>query len=182
MTMFLPPMDSPLYLVSVGITNTRLLAIPVTLGSIAAVLASASYGYAHGRLGIHGLSATTMGFMGLALLVAGSVSSIPLFTAAIVVHSAMLALIAPNINAAALMLSPPGRGSQAIGLANGMMFGSQLLVPFIASSIRSATSLAGVFLAFGGAALAIGIAIYSYFGVIRRGARAATSMPTSLPD
>jgi MFS family permease len=180
MTMFLPPMYSPLYLVSVGITDTRLLAIPVTLGSIAAVLASASYGYAHGRLGIHGLSATTMGVMGLALLAAGSVSSIPLFTVAIVAHSAMLALIAPNINAAALMVSPPGQRSQAIGLANGMMFGSQLLFPFIASSIRSATSLAGVFLAFGGAALVIAIAIYSYLGLTRT-ARAAT-ISASVPD
>jgi MFS family permease len=181
MTMFLPPMYSPLYLTSVGISDTRLLAIPVTLGSIAAVLASASYGYAHSRLGIHGLSATTMCVMGLALLVAGSVSSIPLFTAAIVVQSAMLALIAPNVSAAALALSPHERGAQAMGLANGVMFGAQLLFPFIASSIRSATSLAGVFLAFGGAALAIGIAIYSYLGVIRRGVR-ATSMSTSLPD
>jgi MFS family permease len=181
MTMFLPPMYSPLYLTSVGITDTRLLAIPVTLGSIAAVLASASYGHLHGRLGIHGLSAAAMLVMGLALLVAGSVSSIPLFTVAIVVQSAMLAVIAPNVSATAVAISPPAQHSQAIGLANGVMFGAQLLFPFIASAIRSATSLAGVFLAFGGAAIAIGIAISSYLGVTRRSGR-ATTISTSVPD
>jgi MFS family permease len=181
MTMFLPPMYSPLYLTSVGITDTRLLAIPVTLGSIAAVLASAGYGHLHGRLGIHGLSAAAMLVMGLALLVAGSASSIPLFTVAIIVQSAMLAVIAPNVSATAVVISSPAQHSQAIGLANGMMFGAQLLFPFIASAIRSATSLAGVFLAFGGAAIVIGIAICAYLGAMRRNARSA-ALPTSVPD
>jgi MFS family permease len=181
MAMFLPPMYSPLYLASVGITDTRLVAIPVTLGSIAAVFASASYGYAHGRLGIHGLSATTMCVMGLALLVAGSVSSIPVFTVAIIVHSAMLALIAPNVSASALAISPSEQGSKAIGLANGVMFGAQLLFPFIASSIRGATSLAGVFLAFGSVALAIGVVTGSYLGMTRRSAR-ARPISTSVTD
>jgi MFS family permease len=179
--MFLPSMYSPLYLVSIGITDTRLLAIPVTLGSIAAVLASAGYGYAHGRLGIQGVSATTMFVMGVALLVAGSVSSIPLFTAAIVVQSAMLALFAPHVSATALAVSPSGHGSQAIGLANGVMFGAQLLFPFIASGIRSATSISGVFLAFGGAAFVIGLAILARAGVTRRTARAET-ISMSAPD
>jgi hypothetical protein len=71
----------------------------------------------------------------------------------------MVALVAPNVSATALAISAPARGSQAIGLANGVMFGSQLLFPFVAGAIRAATSLAGVFLGFGIAAIALGIAV-----------------------
>ncbi len=162
MSMFLGPMYSPLYLASLGVTDPRLLAIPVTLGSIAAVFASAGYGFLHGRLGVHGLSAAAMAIMGIMLFVAGSVDAIPLFTAAIVVQCATIALLAPNVSAAALEMSPPGLGAQAIGLANGVMFGAQILFPFIASAIRAATGLVGVFFAFGAAALAISVAMYSY--------------------
>jgi MFS family permease len=178
MAMFLGPMYSPLYLASFGITDTRLLAIPMTLGSIAAVLASASYGFLHGRLGIFGLSATMMVVMGLALLVAGSVDAMTIFTVAIVVHSATLAVLAPNVSATALAVSQPGRGSQAIGLANGVMFGSQLLFPFIASAIRAATSIAGVFLCFGVAALAIGVSVHAYLR-LRRPVPVATAASSS---
>ncbi len=176
--MFLGPMYSPLYLTSLGVTDTRLLAVPMTLGSIAAVFASAAYGFLHGRLGIYGLSATMMVVMGLALVLAGSVDAMTVFTAAIVVHSATLALLAPNVSATALAVSSPGQGSQAIGLANGVMFGSQLLFPFIASAIRAATSIAGVFLCFGVVALAIGVAVHAYLRMRRPGplpAAAATS-------
>jgi predicted MFS family arabinose efflux permease len=179
MSMFLSPMYSPLYLASFGITDTRLLAIPMTLGSIAAVLASAAYGFLHGRLGIFGLSATMMVVMGLALLLAGSVDSMTIFTMAIVVHSATLALLAPNVSATALAVSQPGLGSQSIGLANGVMFGSQLLFPFIASAIRTATSIAGVFLCFGVVALAIGVSLHAYLRMRRQAplAAAASSSP-----
>jgi MFS family permease len=174
MAMFLPPMYTPLYLASLGITDTRLLAIPVTLGSIAAMFASASYGFLHGRLGVQGVSAAAMLVIGVALLVAGTVTFIPVFTAAIVVHSAMLAIIAPNVSATAVAISAPARHSQAIGLANGVMFGSQLLFPFISSAIRNASSLAGVFLAFGATALASGVAMFAWSRLRTRGPQAAT--------
>jgi MFS family permease len=174
MAMFLPPMYAPLYLSSVGITDTRVLAIPVTLGSIAAVIASAGYGWLHGRLGVYGVSAASLCVIGVALLIAGTVSSIPVFTAAIVAHSAMLAIIAPNVSATAVAVSAPARHSQAIGLANGVMFGSQLLFPFIASAIRSASSPAGVFLAFGATALACSVGMFAWSRV-----RARAPQPTT---
>jgi hypothetical protein len=119
--------------------------------------------------------------MGLALLLAGSVNSMTIFTMAIVVHSASLALLAPNVRATALAVSRPGKGSQAIGLANGVMFGSQLLFPFIASAIRAATSIAGVFLCFGIAALAIGVSVHAYLRM-RRPVPLATAASSSPPN
>jgi predicted MFS family arabinose efflux permease len=177
MSMFVAPMYSPLYLASIGISDTRVLAIPVTAGSIAAVLASALYGPLHGRLGIHGVFAAAMLCMGIALLAAGSVAAIPGFTAAIVVHSAMIALLAPNISAAALALGPAARGSQTIGLANGVMFGAQLLFPFVAAAVRGAAGLAAVFFVFGAVALLLGAAIGLRTLRSRGGSHAAPSAP-----
>ena len=159
MAMFIGPMYAPLYLSTLGISDTRLLAVPVTLGSIGAVMASAGYGFLHRKLGISGVSVAGMLTMGLALAVAGTSAIIPLFTIAIIVHSATVALLAPHVSATALALSPAGKGSQAMGLANGVMFGSQLLFPFLSSWIRAETSVTGVFLAFAAAALLIGFAI-----------------------
>jgi len=168
MSMFIGSMYAPLYLSSLGITDTRLLAIPVTLGSIAAVFASASYGFLHRKLGIAGVSAVGMLTMGIALFVAGTAGMIPIFTVAIVVQSASIALLAPHVSATALALSPEGKGSQAMGLANGVMFGSQLIFPFLASWIREVAGIAGVFLVFAGAALLIGVVIVAGRGVARR--------------
>jgi len=113
-------------------------------GTAPALLNDLWAGFLHGRLDTYGLSATMMVVMGLALL-------------------------APNVSATALAVSSPGQGSQAIGLANGVMFGSQLLFPFIASAIRAATSIAGVFLCFGVVALAIGVAVHAYLRMRRPG-------------
>ena len=81
------------------------------------------------------------------------------FTAAIVVQSATLAVLAPNVNASALEFSTPGKAAQAIGLGNGVMFGSQLLFPFVAAAIRDVAGLQGVFTAFGTAAALIAVFI-----------------------
>ena len=173
MSMFIGPMYAPLYLSSLGISDTRLLAIPVTLGSIASVFASGGYGALHRRLGIAGVSTAGMFIMAVALAVAGSTGVIPLFTVAIIVHSATIAVIAPHISATALALSPAGRGSQAMGLANGVMFGSQLLFPFVASWLRAEAGVTGVFLAFAGASLLIGVVLVIVLGFARNRQAAA---------
>jgi MFS family permease len=167
MSMFIGPMYSPLYLSGLGITDTRLLAIPITLGSIASACSSAGYGFFHRKLGIAGVSAAAMLTMGAALVIAGTAGAIPVFTLAIIVHSATIAIMAPHVSATALALAPPGKGSQAMGLGNGMMFGSQLLFPFVAGWIRAETSIMGVFLAFGGAGLLTGLVIVARLSAVR---------------
>jgi len=166
--MVIGPVYAPIYLTTLGVTDTRLLAIPVTLGSIASVVASGSYGFFYRKLGMWGVSLLCMLVMGVALLAAGTAGSIPLFTVAIVFHSASIALVSPHISATALALSPAGKGSQAIGIANGMLFGSQLLFPFVSSWIRAEAGVTGVFLAFGAAGLLIALAIAARLGTARR--------------
>ena len=170
MAMFISPMLAPLYFASLGITDTRQLAIPVTLGAVAAVCASAAYGPIQRCLGVKGVSAAMLGVMGVALVVAASVESAVPFTIAIVVHSATLAVIAPNVSASALAFSSPGKGAQAIGLANGVMFGAQLLFPFVASAVRHAAGLAGVFYFFGASALAVALVLSLRIVASRRAA------------
>lgn len=157
MGMVVAPIYAPLYLASTGVTDTAMLAIPVTLGSIGAVFASASYGAAHQRIGLIGVSTLTLLVMGLAMLTVGSSDGFATVTAAVIVQSSMIALMAPNVNASALAYSPAGKGAQAMGVANGVMFGSQLAVPFITAWIRDMAGLPGVFLAFGATMLCAGI-------------------------
>ncbi len=167
MSMLIAPVYSPLYLTSLGITDTRTMAISITLASISATVGSAFYGRLHDILGINGIFAATMLIAGGALAIAGTTSSLPIFTLAVIVQSTMMAIAAPNISAAAMAFSPPEKSSQAIGLANGVMFGSQLFFPFLAAWLRAGTGLPGVFIAFGCGMAAIGLVV-SAFGYVNR--------------
>lgn len=156
MGMLIGPIYAPLYLTGLGIADTRLLAVPATIGSIAAVAASACYGRAHRMIGIHGVWAVSMLVMGAGLVIAGTSTTMPILTIGVVVSSAMVAIMAPNVSATAMAVSPPHLGAQAIGLANGVMFGAQLAFPFIAAWVRGMAGLSGVFILFGLVLLAIG--------------------------
>lgn len=164
MGMLIGPIYAPLYLVQLGISDTRLFAVPATCGSIAAVCASALYGRMHAVLGIRGLWAVAMLAMGAALVLAGISTSMMLFTVAVVANSAMVALMAPNVSASAVAFSPPHLAAQAIGLANGVMFGAQLAFPLLAAWLRSVAGLGGVFLLFGALVGLIGAGIA--FGMV----------------
>jgi hypothetical protein len=85
----------------------------------------------------------------VALVVAGFTRNIVVFSAAIAGMSAMVALLSPNLNAAAVQFNRPERAAQAIGLTNGIMFGAQLLFPFLAAAARAQFGISGVFFAFG---------------------------------
>lgn len=156
MSMLIGPIYAPLFLSSLGITDTQTLAIPATIGSIAAVAASACYGQAHRALGLYGVWAVSMLAMGAGLLIAGTSTTMPVFTIGVVISSATVALMAPNVSATAIAISPPHLGAQAIGLANGVMFGAQLAFPFIAAWVRAIAGLSGLFMLFGLVMLAIG--------------------------
>jgi len=149
MGMILAPMYGPIYLASLGLTDTRLAAIPLMIGAAAAVLGSAAYGLANRILGIRGIFVGAGCMMGVALVVAGFTRNIVVFSAAIAGMSAMVALLSPNLNAAAVQFNRPERAAQAIGLTNGIMFGAQLLFPFLAAAARAQFGISGVFFAFG---------------------------------
>jgi MFS family permease len=156
MGMILGAMYAPIYLSSLGVTDTRLLAVPITLGSVASVAASGCYGWLHRLLGIRGVSAAGMIIWGAALLLAGTAGSIPLFTNGVVIACAAIAAVAPNVSAAAVLIADPAITARALGTVSGVMFGVQLLFPFIAGWIRQQAGIAAVFLAFGMIGLAIG--------------------------
>lgn len=170
MSMLISPIYAPLYLTSLGVTDTRLFAVPATLGSIAAVAASAAYGKAHRLLGVNGIWAVSMLVMGTALAIAGTSTTMPLFTAMVVISSAMVAVMAPNVSATAMAVSPQHLGAQAMGLANGVMFGAQLAFPFLAAWVRGMTGLSGVFILFGLIVLILGggIAARAFLDAQRR--------------
>ncbi len=168
MSMLLPPMYSPIYLTSLGVTDPRVLAIPVTMSSLLAVFASASYGWLYRWLGVAGVSGACLLVISCVLLLAGTTQSIPLFTIAIAIQGGVLGLIAPNVSAAAMHAAPPEKAGAAMGLANGVMFGSQLLFPFLAAWIRGQAGLAGVFFAFAAAGLLIGLSVLAHMAVGRR--------------
>ena len=157
MSMMVAPIYGPIYLATLGLSDTRQAAIPLTLGAIAAVFASACYGAVNRRMGVAGVTVASTTGIGLALVFAGMTGNVIAFMAALVAVSALLALLGPNLNASAVAFSASGRAGQAIGLANGAMFGSQLLFPFMASWIRGMAGLNGVFLGFGLIMIVVGL-------------------------
>jgi len=172
MSMMLSPIYGPIYLASLGVTDTRLASIPLTIGAAAAVLGSLTYGPLQQRMGIMGLFVFAAAVMGLTLIVAGGTRDFVLFTVAIAGMSSMVALLSPNINAAAVAYSRPEHAAQAIGLANGMMFGAQLLFPFVAGWARGLVGLSGVFLVFGAGMAAV---------ALLAGVRRLTATPLASP-
>ncbi|MBV1688916.1 MFS transporter [Novosphingobium sp. G106] len=170
--MMIAPIYGPIYLATLGLVDTRQVAIPLTLGSIAAVFASACYGAVHKRLGIAGVTVVSTSGMGIALIVAGWTGNEITFMAALVAVGALLALLALNLNASAVAFSTPHRETQAIGLANGAMYGCQMLFPFVAGWIRDMAGLNGVFFGFGLVMLVVGLTALAATALTRRGASA----------
>jgi len=155
MAMFIGGLYAPLYLSSeLGITDTRLLAIPSTLGSAVSPIAAALYGKLYRRIDLSGVMVFGLAGLTVSFLLAGLAGELVLFSIAMLVGGIMYSLLAPNVSASALALSAPQHAASAIGLANGVMFGSQLLSPFAISAIRDISSPASVFYVFA-AALAI---------------------------
>jgi hypothetical protein len=157
MSMMLSPIYGPIYLASLGVTDTRLASIPLTIGAAAAVLAAAAYGRVHQSIGVMGVFVAASALMGVTLLIAGFTGSVVVFTVAMAGMSAMVALLGPNLNAAAVAFNTPIQAARAIGIANGVMFGAQLAFPFVAAWVRGLAGLSGVFLAFGIAMMAVAL-------------------------
>lgn len=156
MAMFIGPMFTPIYLSGLGVTDPRLIAAPITAASVAAVAASASYGWLHRRLGVAGITALTMALIGGALLLSGLTTSILPIGLGVVLAAVGVAAFAPNVSAAAVELSAGRNQATVLGAANGALFGAQVLFPFIAEPISRSAGPGAVFLAFGSCALLIG--------------------------
>jgi len=160
MAMFIGGLYAPSYLASeLGITDTRMLAIPSTLGSAVSPIAAALYGKLYRRINLSGVM--IFGLFGLtaSFLLASVAEELVLFSIAMLVGGVMYSLLAPNVSASALALSAPQHAASAIGLANGVMFGSQLLSPFAITAILSIGRPVSVFHVFAGALAFAAVAI-----------------------
>ncbi len=157
LVMYVGPMFAPFYLKTIGVTDPRLAAIPLSVMSLASLMMTSLYGRLHARFGAIALFTATLVLSGAGLLVAGLSTSLPLFVAGMFVVSCGLAIFAPNVNAHIAATST--NIARGIGWAMSAMFAVQVAFPFIAREISAAVGPAAVFHIFGACALAAGIGV-----------------------
>lgn len=155
LVMYVGPMFSPFYLRTIGITDPKLAALPLSCMSVGSILMSSNYGRLHGRFGSLILFAATWLFAGCGLLLAGTAVVLPVFMFAMFIVACGLSLFTPNLNAHIVATSH--NTARGIGLAMSAMFVVQLAFPFVAREIVRAGSPASVFHFFGGASILIGL-------------------------
>lgn len=155
LTMYVGPMFAPFYLHTIGVTDPRLAALPLSAMSVGSLIMTSSYGWLHTRLGAQLLFALTLFLTGGGLLVAGMAPSLPLFIAAMFAVSCGLAIFTPNLSSHIAATST--NTARGLGWAMSAMFAVQVAFPFIARWISQTFGSAGVFLIFGGCALLAGI-------------------------
>ena len=155
LVMYVGPMFSPFYLHTIGITDPKLAALPLSCMSVGSILMSSNYGRLHGRLGSIRLFAMTWLIAGCGLLLAGVAPGLPVFMFAMFVVACGITLFTPNLNAHIAATSH--NTARGIGLAMSAMFVVQLAFPFIAREISRAGGPASVFYVFGGCSLSIGV-------------------------
>lgn len=159
MMMLITPVYGPLFLVELGVHDSRVLSILPTVSSCCAVATTAGYGWIHSRLGTNGIFAVGLLMMGGSLVIAGFSAGMTQLVASIALFSATSAVLMPNISAAAMAVSSPRLGPQAIGLANGVLYGASLAFPFIAAWLRGLAGMSGLFVLTGTLLLIIGTAV-----------------------
>lgn len=152
--MYFGPMFGPFYLHTIGVTDPRLVALPLSGMSFASLLMTSLYGRLHSRLGTRWLFAATLVLAGIGLLAAGVAPSLPAFIAAMFILSCGIAMFTPNLSSHIAETSL--NAARGIGWAMSAMFAVQVVFPFLARAISQAIGPAGVFLVFGSCALVAG--------------------------
>lgn len=147
LAMYVGPMFSPFYLATIGITDPRLAALPLSAMSVGSFLMTTSYGRIHARLGTAAIFAATLGSVGTGLLIAGLSPNLLLFGIGMFTVSCGLAVFTPNLGASISASSrSPSRG---IGSAMSAMFAVQAVFPFMAQQAGALLGLSGIFLCLG---------------------------------
>lgn len=157
LVMYVDPMFSPFYLQTIGVTDPRLAALPLSGMSLGSLIMTSNYGRLYARFGARALFAATLILTGLGLLAAGLAPSLPAFAAAMFVVSCGIAMFAPNVSAHIAATST--NMARGIGWAMSAMFAVQVAFPFLAHAISQAVGPASVFHIFGACALVAGIGV-----------------------
>lgn len=168
LVMYVGPMFAPFYLRTIGITDPRLAALPLSGMSLGSLIITSNFGRLFAHFGARSLFAAILLLTGLGLLAAGLAPNLPVFMAAMFVVSCGIAMFAPNISAHIAATSSNMAGG--IGWAMSAMFAVQVAFPFLARAISRAVGPASVFHIFGGCALVAGIGVLA---VTRPGLRVA---------
>ncbi len=136
MVIFISTVYGPLFLAGLGVTDGGLLSIPPTAASIGSAAGSTAYVFLHPRLGLSGTFAAALLFMAFGLLISGSSTSVWLLAVGAMLMSFGGGAFAPNLNATAIALAPLNPG-QALGTANGVLYGAMILFPFISTTLSA---------------------------------------------
>lgn len=169
-TMYVGPIFSPFYLATIGITDPRVAALPLSAMSVASFSMTSSYGRIHARFGTTAIFVAILAFVGTGLLIAGMSPNLPLFAVGMFTVSCGLALFTPNMGAAiSATSSSPSRG---IGWAMSAMFAAQAGFPLMAREVGKALGPSAVFLCLGGIALVLAAGFVTALGRRRKTARA----------
>lgn len=172
MAMFIGGMFAPFYLTSIGISNPALLSIPPTVGAAVGLIAAAAYGWLHARLSRMTLFTLALGLVAAGLAISGVSPAMPMFVVGAGLAGAGATLFTPNLSAEAIARAPEGQAGRAVGLANGAIFCSQVVFPFIAMPLVHSAGPRGVYLAFAVVAALITVG-FTWIAVRGRGAAAA---------
>jgi MFS family permease len=152
----LPGLFAPFYLAGIGIHDPSRVMLPLMAAAVAVMPASASYGWFQQRLGISGMFAGCLLFTGAGCALAGFSGTLTMLSAAMAVMALGLGVSAANLNAAAVATAPDSPG-RTIGIVNGIYYGAQSLLPFVAQALGNAFGAAGVFEVFAVVAIAWGV-------------------------
>jgi len=158
LAMFVGPMFAPFYLASIGITDPKLVALPLGASSMAALLVTSNYARLHARFGTRTIFALILFLIGCGLTAAGASLTLPLFAASMFVASCGTAMFTPNLGSAisAAATGSPGRG---IAMAMSAMFVMQAVLPFLAQGLRALLGPRGIFIGLGGTAILLAIGL-----------------------
>jgi len=155
LAMYIGPVFSPFYLTTIGVTDPRLAALPMSAMSIASLLMTANYARLHSKFGTTGLFGATLSLVGLGLIGAGLSPVLPLFIAGMFFVACGLAMFTPNLGTH--ISGTSSRPARGIGWAMSAMFAVQVAFPFIVNAIEGALGPASVFLLLGGTAVIVAL-------------------------
>lgn len=148
---FIPALFGPFYLKSIGVNDPALLGVPMMVQSAVALSGAATYAWLQERVGIAGVWAVALLFVGAGFLAAGFSHSLLALTVSLAIAGIGSTLCFPNVSASAVSIASRSHG-RALAFANGTLFGAPILLPFVAHALNKAFGPAAVFRLYGVAA------------------------------
>ena len=152
---YLVPTKLPFRLEALGVTSPAVTGLTIAAMTAAGVPAALSFGRLRARAGAGTLYAASFALLGAGYVAIGLAGGIGAVAVGALVAGVGLGLLMPNQNAFLMARVPPALRGRASGILTTAVFAGQFLSPLLASAVIAATGLAGSFLGFAAALLAI---------------------------